>query len=201
MPQAARLAELTACVGKGPFTADELASALVELHRPAALIRALSEALAPAAVAAVDDKDELDQALWGPAPTAGQLAAAREEAQAALDEALSVALTGALTRAQAGRRLGISPQAVSKRLAARRLISLERGREKRLPIWQFHDDGVLPGLPEVIEAWPGTALALTMWATAPSVDLGGRRPARALIGRGGVPRVLAAIEALTPSAW
>jgi hypothetical protein len=195
-PRADRLAaELTACVGAGPFTAEELAGALVGLERPNALFRTLSEVLVG------DADDELDETLWGPAPTAAQLAAAQQAGQAAVDEALEAALAGALTRAQAGRRLRISSQAVSKRVAGGRLIALRRGREKRLPSWQFHEDGVLPGLPQLIEAWPGTPLALTVWATSPSADLGGLPPARVLTQPGGVPRVLGAIEPLTPKAW
>jgi hypothetical protein len=195
---AARLADaLIECFGEAPLTARDLAAAVTAVDRPHALIRALQEALGRAA----DENEDLDCTLWGPTPTAEQLASARKESQAAVEEAMSAALSGALTRAQAGRRLGISPQAVSKRLLAGKLVALRHGREKRLPIWQFHEDGVLPGLPELIAAWPGTALALTMWATSPSADLRGQEPARALARRGGVKRVLAAVQALTASAW
>jgi hypothetical protein len=191
--------EIAARVGEGPFTADQAARRLLELEDPDGLIRVLSEALI------ADSKDvkldELDESPWGPAPTDSQLASARESGRTAVGEALSAALEGALTRAQAGQRLDISPQAVSKRVAAGSLLALRRGREKRLPSWQFHEDGVLPGLGEVIDAWPGTPLSLSRWMTLPAVDLGGRTPAIALRRRGGVRRVLDAMEPLTSKAW
>jgi hypothetical protein len=42
------------------------------------------------------------------------------------------------------------------------------------------DDGTLPGLRDVIAAWPGSTLALTLWATTPAADLDGQTPAQAL---------------------
>lgn len=184
---------------EGPFTAHDLAAELVAAESPVELIGAFDDALAQATAA--DENDELDDTLWGPAPTDQQLAAARQVAQDALDEAMRAALAGALTREQAARRLGITPQAISKRLAAGGLVALSRGRAKRLPAWQFHEDGVLPGLPEVIAAYPGSPLALTTWATSPSADLDGATPAQTLTRRDGVPRVLAALQALTAEAW
>jgi hypothetical protein len=52
----------------------------------------------------------------------------------------------------------------------------------------------------VIAAWPGTTLALTLWAMSPAADLGGRTPAQALAAR----RVAAVIElerALEVAGW
>jgi hypothetical protein len=198
--EAERLAEeLVRRFGDEPIAARDLAAELVSEDSPLALIGALDDALSRAAAA--DERDELDDALWGPAPTDQQLAEARQIARSGLDEALERALADALTRDQAARRLGISPQAVSKRLAAGGLVALSRGRSKRLPAWQFHEDDVLPGLPDVIAAYPGSALSLTTWATSPSADLDDVMPAQALTRRDGVPRVLAAVQALTASAW
>jgi hypothetical protein len=111
------------------------------------------------------------------------------------------ALTGALTREQAAQRLGISPQAVSKRVASGGLVALHRGRVSQLPAWQFYEGGVLPGLKQVIAAYPGGPLSLTSWATSPSPDLDGATPAQTLALRGGLLRVLDALQALTPAAW
>jgi len=190
------ISALRACVGDGPFTAAELVDALVRSQGRDELCRALAEvSVVPSGA------ERVDESLWGPAPSPGELAAAAQNAQQAVDEALAAALADSLTRAQAARRLGISPQAVSKRVAARHLIALQRGREKRFPSWQFHESGVLPALTEVIDAWPGTPLALTTWATSPSPDLGGLSPAHALKRSGGPARVLALIDALSPRAW
>jgi hypothetical protein len=199
-PESERLAEaLTKRFGDEPITARALAAELVADESPTDLIGAFDDALSRAAAAG--ETEELDESLWGPAPTDRELAGARQVAHDVLDESMRAALAGALTREQAARRLGISPQAVSKRLAARSVVALSRGRAKRLPAWQFHEDGVLPGLAEVIAAYPGSALSLTTWATSPSPDLDGATPAQALARRDGVQEVLDAVRALTAAAW
>jgi hypothetical protein len=199
-PEAARLAnELTRHFGRQPFTATDMAEEIVTSDDPTALIAAIEEALAHAAAAG--ESGELDDALWGPAPTDAELAAARESARAAVDGALASALGDALNRDEAARQLGITPQAVSKRHAAGALVALTRGRERRFPAWQFHEGAVLPGLRELIAAYPGTPLALTVWATSPAADLDGNAPAEVLARPGGVPRVVEAAHALTAAAW
>jgi hypothetical protein len=199
-PEATQLAEAIAKhVGNGAVTPSQLAAELVSLEAPTDLLAAFEDALSRAAAA--QEWHGFDDALWGPAPTESELAEARRRARAELDDALAVALSDALGREAVARRLGISPQAVSKRLGAGSLVALSRGRAKHFPAWQFHEDGVLPGLAEVIDAYPGTPLALTVWATSPSADLDGRTPAEALTERGGVQRVVDAAQALSPAAW
>jgi len=138
---------------------------------------------------------------WGPEPSPRELQAALAVADRAREDALAAALDRALTREQAAVRLGVSRQAVSERLKAGRLTALQRGREWRFPVWQFGEDATLPGLSELIVAWPGTPLALSRWAVTEHPDLGGFTPAQALRRRGGPERVLAAVEALTAAAW
>jgi hypothetical protein len=164
-----------------------------------ALIGAFEAALSRAAAA--DETDRLDESLWGSSPTDDELANARGDSHVTLASAMQDALSGALTREQAAQRLGMTPQAVSKRVASGGLLALRRGRVSRLPAWQFYEDGVLPGLKQVIAAYPGGALSLTSWATSPSVDLDGVTPAQTLARRGGIARVLDAVQALTPAAW
>ncbi|MGO9792699.1 MAG: wax ester/triacylglycerol synthase domain-containing protein [Solirubrobacteraceae bacterium] len=110
----------------------------------------------------------------GRAPSAQQLVAAGEVGEQARRAAMADVLADALTREQAAERLGITAQAVSDQRKNGRLVVLRRDREWRLPRWQFGDDGALPGLPAVIAAWPGTSLALTVWAIKASPDLAGR---------------------------
>lgn len=192
--------ELTKRVGEAPLTPRQLVEELFE--RPAApgLIAALSGALERLRDSA--DGGGFDEALWGAQPGEGEIAAARHSGEVAVEQALEQALRGALTRDEAAERLGISPQAVSKRRAARTLVALRRGREWRLPAWQFYEDGLLPGLPDLIAAYPGTPLALTTWATTPNADLDGHTPAEAMLTARGVEWVLsAAVRPLTPAAW
>jgi len=145
--------------------------------------------------------DPLDDKLWGPEPTAEDLAEADRIGRAAVQGALGAALDGALTRDQAADRIGVTPQAVSERRKADKLLGLRRGREWRFPAWQFADDGTVPGLEELIAGWPGTPLALSTWATRPSVDLEGRTPAQTLTRRYGPDRVIKLAHSLGDAAW
>lgn len=199
-PEKERLvAELVKSFGNEPITARELADRLVQPAMAVDLIEALEGALIR--IAGTPERDELDEALWGEPPTSRDLAAARRHGQDAVDAALRQAFDGALTRDQAAELLGVTPQVVSKRLAAGRLISLQRGRIHRLPAWQFHERQALPELPELIEHYPGTPLSLTVWATSPNPDLGGLTPAAALTCRNKVGEVVAAARAVTDAAW
>jgi hypothetical protein len=199
-PEAERLAdELVKRLGEGPLTPRELAAELAAEEAPTALIGAFDAALSR--TAAAEETDQLDEVLWGPSPTDNELADARRASYMTLKGAMHDALSGALTRDQAAERLGMTPQAVSKRVASGGLLALRRGRVSRLPAWQFYEDTVLPGLKQVISTYPGGALSLTIWATSPSPDLDGATPAQILTRRGGLSRVLDAVQTLTPAAW
>jgi hypothetical protein len=200
IPEAERLAdELIKRLGEGPLTPRQLARELTAQEVPATLIGAFDAALSRSAAA--DETDQLDEALWGSAPTDQERTLARRVSYATLAGAMREATVGALTRDQAAERLGITPQAVSKRVASGGLVALRRGRVSRLPAWQFYEDTVLPGLKQVISTYPGGALSLTIWATSPSPDLEGAAPAQVLASRGGLSRVIEAAQALTPAAW
>lgn len=199
-PEAERLAdELVKRLGKRPLSPRKLADELARQDAPPALIGAFDAALSR--TAAADETDSLDEALWGQAPTDQELAQARHTTYPALQDAMREALSAVMTREQAAQRLGVTPQAVSKRIASGGLVALRRGRVNHLPAWQFHEDRELPGLKQLIAAYPSGALSLTVWATSPSPDLDGATPAQTLARRGGFTRVLEAAEALTPNAW
>lgn len=59
----------------------------------------------------------------------------------------------------------------------------------------------MPALSELIDTYPGTPLALSVWAVTPSPDLDGNTPARELTRRGGPERVLEIAQALSAAAW
>ena len=147
-----------------------------------------------------DPADAVEEA-WGPEPSESQLVEARRMGDDAAQAALDRALDGALSRDAAAARIGVTPQAVSERVKAGKLVGLRRGREWRFPAWQFADDGTLPALDELIAEWPSTPLALSTWAVTPSPDLDGRTPAQALGRRGGPERVRELAHALSASAW
>jgi hypothetical protein len=59
---------------------------------------------------------------------------------------------GVLTGAQVADLLGLSRQAVDKRRRSGRLLGVETGRRGfAYPAWQFTDNGVLPGLEDVLQ--------------------------------------------------
>ncbi len=199
-PETARLAdELAKRLGERPLRPSELAAELAGGEAPPSLIEALDAALSR--VAARDEQDRLDEAVWGEEPTDQRLAEAHRASYGALEGAMREALADALTREQAAHRLGITPQAVSKRIASGALVALRRGRVSRLPAWQFYEDRVLPELSELIAAYPGGALALTCWANSSSPELDGLTPAQALTRRGWATRVVEAARTLTPATW
>jgi hypothetical protein len=142
--------------------------------------------------------DRFDHA-WGPEPSDAALEQAQRAGEQATQAALTAALDGALSREAAAERLGVTPQAVSERVRAGKLVGLRRGREWRFPAWQFGEDGTLPALGDLIGVYPGTPLALSTWAVTPSVEFNGRTPAQALARRGGPERVLELAHALSAS--
>ena len=146
------------------ITIKEIVNTLLRVDDEHVILLGLSDA--DLAVAPADSQpDRVDEDLWGPEPSADELAEADEAGQAAVQKVLGAALDGALTRDQAAARIGITPQAVSERRKAGKLLGLRRGREWRFPAWQFADDGTVWALDELIAAWPGTPLALSAWAT------------------------------------
>jgi len=182
------------------ITIKEIVQRLLRVDDERVILLGLSDA--DLAVAPADAQpDPLDAELWGPEPTAEQLADADRIGDAAVQDVLGRALEGALTRDQAADRLGVTPQAVSERRKSGKLVGLRRGREWRFPAWQFADDGAIPALDELIAAWPGTPLALLAWATRPSPDLDGRTPAQTLTRRNGPGRVVQLAHALGDAAW
>lgn len=110
-------------------------------------------------------------------------------------------LAGALTIEQAAHALGLTPPELTARMDDGELVALMQSGRRMLPAWQFTNRGARPGLRALLEAWPGTPLSLSLWAVQPNADLDGQAPADVLTRRRGLPRVLEAVRALTPSAW
>lgn len=149
------------------------------------------------------ETDDLDDRLWGPAPARAEATAATlADLQRQQRDRRRVA-DDALSRQEAAELLGISPQAVTDRLDAGRLVGMKVGRQWRLPTWQFDLDAVsavLPGLDRLQEVFPGGPVSLSRWIAEPSPDLDGRTPRQALAGGDG-DRVCAVAAALTAAGW
>jgi Protein of unknown function (DUF2384) len=89
-------------------------------------------------------------------------------------------LGGALTAPQAAELLGVSRQTPLNRVRDNTLLAvLDRGAY-RFPVWQFDsqgEDGVLPGLPDVLDALePQQPFAKVVWLRRPNPTLEGREP-------------------------
>jgi hypothetical protein len=89
-------------------------------------------------------------------------------------------LDGALTAPQVAELLGVSRQTPLNRVRDNTLLAvLDRGAY-RFPVWQFDqqgEDGVLPGLPDVLAALkPQQPFAKLVWLGRPNPTLAGREP-------------------------
>jgi hypothetical protein len=93
-------------------------------------------------------------------------------------------LNDALTAPQAAELLGVSRQTPLNRVKERTMLAvLDRGAY-RFPVWQFDpqgEDGVLPGLPDVLDALePQQPFAKLVWLRRPNPTLEGREPTELL---------------------
>jgi hypothetical protein len=95
-----------------------------------------------------------------------------------------------LTLKEAADQLGISPQAVHKKLQTGKLFALKLKDELNIPGWQIKDGELLKGLPETLEALGEmTNLGRLIFFTSPNPVLDDRTPLEAL-RKGSVERVL-----------
>lgn len=127
--------------------------------------------------------DALDETVWGPAPSDADHAAAMTRNAVRLQQARRQVLADTVSRSGAAVLLGVSAQQVSHLLAAGDLVALRRGRDLRLPTWQFDADdpkGRLTGVRQVVDAWGGGVVTLSQWMTRPNPTLGRRTPVQAL---------------------
>lgn len=154
------------------------------------------------AVTAAPD-DGLDEKYWGPAPdttTASQAVFADLQHQFAQRRQLAAE---SISRDEAAELLGVTPQSITAKLAARKLVGIKSGREWRLPLWQFDPDdpsGVLPDLDALQSVFPGGVVSLSKWMHRPQPEFDGR-PARAEMALNGSGAVIARAQTLTAAGW
>jgi hypothetical protein len=178
--------------------ADRAAFLARALNGLADVVPALGVRTLEDAVRAPSDYEALLEAVNGPeVATAWQvndrLAAARKRA-VEIKRQLLEAEGGAMPVTEVARHLGISKQAVDKRRRVRKLLALETPRGFLYPAWQFADDGVLPGLEEVLAALEGTPWEQASWFLTGDSHLSDRKPLDVL-RRGDAQQVLRAARA------
>lgn len=107
---------------------------------------------------------------------AARVAARRSESAAAL-------MAQSVTLADAARRTGSSQRYLQRLVRQGDALAFEAEGLLRLPVWQLQGNGVspvVPGLRDLLNAFPGGLAALHRWALQPHVDLHGRTPAQGL---------------------
>lgn len=154
------------------------------------------------------EPDTVDEDLWGPTPTGAQLGAAAQSAQRESDARLAQVRAVSVTAEEAARRTRVRGDAVIAAIAAKQLLAVVAADGQLLvPTWQLATSGsavgskpALAGVADLVMAFPGGTVALTLWARKPSVDLDGRTPAQALAD-GHAEAVVATARALTAAGW
>ncbi|TSD47371.1 helix-turn-helix domain-containing protein [Rhodococcus sp. KBS0724] len=152
---------------------------------------------------AVSAGDDLDEASWGPAPTQAE---ALEAVVGDLSDQFAVRqalIDTGLTCKQAAHLLGVREQAITAKIDEGKLIGLKRGREWRLPAWQFIPDGasgIIPRLDALQAAFPGGPVSLSAWMNKSSSEFKGRTPVQEILAHG-PDGVVAHAQRLTAAAW
>ncbi|HVV19393.1 MAG TPA: DNA-binding protein [Pseudonocardiaceae bacterium] len=107
----------------------------------------------------------------------------------------------ALTVTEAARTIGVDNSRIRHRLLARRLMGWKDRGGWRLPAWQFTENGVLPGLEQVLASLPADQppLVVAAFMTTPQEDLMAR--SRAItpcewLQAGGDPQRVARLAAM-----
>lgn len=163
----------------------------------------LVEAFVRAVNAGPTGASSLEADLWGQAPSRDEQRAVeltQMQRQFVLRNSL---IASSLTRAEVAGLLGVTEQTITDRLEAGDLVGLRQGREWRIPAWQFNAEterGFLPGVRRVHTRFPGGVVSLSMWMTAPNVELNGDTPAQALL-HGQVDEVVRISSIGTAAAW
>lgn len=147
----------------------------------------------------------LDEDLWGPEPAEAQLAGALRSARCENEARLARVRAVSVTVEDASRSTGVTVEAVNAAIAAGQLLTIAAADGQTLiPTWQLATADLggpaLAGIGDLARVFPGTTVALTLWACKPSADLAGRTPARAL-AEGQVDAVIAIARALTAAGW
>jgi hypothetical protein len=151
------------------------------------------------------EQDQLEawRDVLGPKPDATELRKAAAFGLVAEHADRATVVSGSLSRTQAARVLGVSPQAISAMRRQGRLVALTVGRDLIFPAWQFDaetSDGRLSGLDEILRRYPGSVVSLSIWMTTENPDLRGMSP-QEVIHNGQLDTVLALIDSLTSSGW
>jgi hypothetical protein len=99
-----------------------------------------------------------------------------------------------VTAGQAAEALGISKQAVHKRLQSGTLFGIMSKGEFRIPAWQIREGEVVPGISEVLRNLDTTEWGKMLFFHSENMQLEGHRPMDLILG--GDVKAVAAVAAL-----
>lgn len=154
-------------------------------------------------VQSVTDAEDVDESLWGAAPSRTE---ARTAAMSNLQQQFETRrrlVDNSITRTDAAELLSVSEQAISALVKSGDLVTIRVGRQLRVPAWQFNPDverGLLPGIARLAAVFPGGVTALSEWVVRQNVELAGAAPVEALAA-GRVDAVVDVARAGTAVAW
>ncbi|ATG50388.1 hypothetical protein CFK38_01755 [Brachybacterium vulturis] len=173
-----------------PLTVD----ALLDILREAS--ESTSEALSAGERSFLLETTDLTEEDLAPqARAASQNQVARDRAAAE-----EQAWAASLTTAEVAERLGRKDASIRRSKAVGDLYALPSGggRTTRFPAWQFEGEQVVPGLREVVPAFPGHLhpLSIQRFMTTPHDELDARSPAQWLLRGGPVDVVVALVDEL-----
>lgn len=174
--------------------ATQLAKAL-SAASPSVLITATST-LTSQDVRTSDD----ERPVLGPTPTKQELADAVLANLNKQFTARKAVESQSVSRDAVAAALGTSATAVGNWMESGKLTGFRVGRRWMFPAWQLDAEtanGLVAGLRELIDAFPGGAVPLTRWIHKPSADLGNTTPYEAL-REGRADEVATAARALVP---
>src|SRR5699024_11116046 len=168
--------------------------ALLDILREAS--ESTSEALSagePAFVPGSTDRIEADLTPQARAVSRDRVAQDRAVAE-------EQAWAASLTTAEVAELLGRKDASIRRSKAAGDLYALPSsgGRSARFPAWQFEGSQIVPGLREIVPAFPGYfhPLSIQGFMTTPHDELGARSPAQWLLRGGPAGAVVALVEEL-----
>ena len=171
-------------------------------QRRADLVRELTE-IADDGVLGPEQVDLSLPAVWGPPVTEQQRESAESENLRRAFKARQAVVESSISRSEVAELIQVSEQAVTKQLARGRMIGLKVRGQWAIPTWQLdpnNQDGILPGVEELNQGFPGGPVALSRWMTTPAADFADQTP-RDLLAANRVDEVICAAAGLTAAGW
>lgn len=159
---------------------------------PEGLVDVVSHALARIAVNQ-ETAEHLDPDIWGRPPRYERYVEATLNAELEVERAREELRESSLTLPVAAEAIGVTIPELWRLVERGDVVSVDDDEGIWLPLWQFRDGAILPGVAEVQDAFPGSVVGLSAWMTTPHPELEDSHPVDAL-ARGDVEQVLALVR-------